>query len=230
MTIFPTIHLWASDYDGDYTCEPTFVLTENYLIIANGIDDIQVLMTKQNPEIELGLVDENKLKKMGMTPEDFAKFKSTEFQKHSFEMKISANTGQIIQTGQGTEVDTYFENVFVKDGAETDPKILMGYTEYSPKTFTDEYWKIRDNVLMDTLDDILEMTETYEYINDVEYRKVLNSLVRNMLKNLATSGSWIEINQSEIPGALNFSAENAGLLLNYNVDDTAKFRAVCKIN
>ncbi len=64
MTIFPTIHLWASDYDGDYTCEPTFVLTENYLIIANGIDDIQVLITKQNPEIELGLVDENKLKKI----------------------------------------------------------------------------------------------------------------------------------------------------------------------
>lgn len=226
MTNFPIIHLWASDYDGNYKCEPTFVLTENYLLIANGIDDIQFLVTRQNPEIELGLVDENKLKKMGMTLDEFSKFKSTEFQKHSFELKISANTGQIIQTGQDREVDTYFESILV---GKTDPKILMGYTEYVSKIENEEFWFIRDFVFMDAWDDTLKNTETIEWLEKEEKEKVIYSLVRNMLKNLAVSGSWIEINQSEIPGALNFSAENAGLLLNYNVGDSEKFQAVCKI-
>lgn len=225
MTTFPTIHLWALDYDGNYTCEPTFVLTEKYLLIANGIDNIQVLVTKQNQEIDLGLVDENKLEKMGMTLENFMKFKTTEFRKHSFEMKISANTGQIIQPGQDSEVDTYFENVYLKSG-----KTLMGYTEYSSKTKTDELWEIRDFVFMGTYDDTQKHAIKIGFLDKEEQRKVIYSLVRNMLKELATSsGSWIEISQSKVPGTLNFSAENAGLLLNYNVDDTEIFRAVCKI-
>ena len=83
---------------------------------------------------------------------------------------------------------------------------------------------------MDTWDDTLKNTKTIDFLDEEEKRKVIYSLVRNMLKNLATySGSWIEISQSEIPGTLNFSAKNAGLLLNYNVDDTEIFRAVCKI-
>ena len=49
-----------------------------------------------------------------------------------------------------------------------------------------------------------------------------------MLKNLATSGSWIEISPSDTSGTLNFSIDNAGDLLNYNVRETDKFRAVCK--
>ena len=227
MTTFPTTSLWASNYIGNYECEPTFVLTEDYLLIANGTDDIKVLLTNQNPEIELGLVDENKLKKMGMTLEDFMKFKTTEFRKHSFEMKINSNSGQIIQLGQDKEVDTYFESVLV---GKTDPKILMGYTEYSSKTSSEEYWWIRDFVFMGTWDDTLKNTKTIEYLDEKEKEKVIYSLVRNMLKNLANyGGSWIEINQSEIPGTLNFSADNAGLLLDYNVKDTEKFRAVCKL-
>ena len=227
ITIFQTSHLWASDYDGNYKCEPTFVLTENYLLIANGIDYIQVLVTNQNQGIDLGLVDENKLEKIEMTLEDFIKFKTTEFRKHSFEMKIYSNTGQIIQPGHDEEVDTYFETVLV---GKTDSKILMGYTEYGSKTRSEEYWWIRDFVLMDTWDDTLKNTKTIDFLDEEEKRKVIYSLVRNMLKNLATySGSWIEISQSEIPGTLNFSAKNAGLLLNYNVDDTEIFRAVCKI-
>ena len=140
-------------------------------------------------------------------------------------MKISANTGQIIQPGQDSEVDTYFENVYLKSG-----KTLMGYTEYSSKTKTDELWEIRDFVFMGTYDDTQKHAIKIGFLDKEEQRKVIYSLVRNMLKELATSsGSWIEISQSKVPGTLNFSAENAGLLLNYNVDDTEIFRAVCKI-
>ena len=229
IIFFPTHTVWASNYIGEYKCEPTSILTEDFLFIANGKDNIQVLLTKPNPDIELGLVEETKLKKMGMTTKEFQKFKLTQFQKHSFEMKISTNTGQIIQTGQDSEVNTYFENVFLKDG-EGNPKLLLGYTEYTSKSETEEYWKVRDDLLIDAMSDILEMTRTYEYKNEIEYKKVLTSLARNMLKNLAFSGSWIEINQGQVRGTLNFSADNAGLLLNNNVEDTEKFRAICKLN
>ena len=90
ITIFTTTHLWASDYVGDYECEPTFVLQKKGLLfIINGEDDIRVMVIIPNPEIELGLVDENLLKKMEMTPEDFLKFNSEIFKQHSFRMKIS---------------------------------------------------------------------------------------------------------------------------------------------
>ena len=181
-----------------------------------------------NPEIELGLVDENLLKKMEMTPEDFLKFNSGIFKQHSFRMKISENAGQITQPGINQDVDVYFEHVLVNDGLETDPKILMGYTEYSSKTETEEFWFIRDLVFMPTWDDTLKNTQKIGTLDEVEKRKVLHSLVRNMLKNLATSGSWIEISPSDTSGTLNFSIDNAGDLLNYNVRETDKFRAVCK--
>lgn len=225
IILFPTHIVWASNYVGKYKCEPTSILTEEFLFIANGKDNIQVLLTKPNPDIELGLVEETKLKKMGSTTEEFLKFKSTQFQKHSFELEIFKNYGQIIQTGQDSEVDTYFENVFLKDG-----ELLLGYTEYTSKSETDEYWKVRDDLFIDAMSDILEMTRTYEYKNEIEYKKVLTSLARNMLKNLAFSGSWIEINQGQVQGTLNFSADNAGLLLRNNVEDTEKFRAICKLN
>lgn len=228
MTTFPTTNLWASNYIGNYECEPTSILTEEFLFIANGKDNIQVLLTKPNPDIELGLVEETKLKKMGSTTEEFLKFKSTQFQKHSFELEISENYGEITQIGQDSEVDTYFENVFLKDG-EGKPTLLLGYTEYTSKTETDEYWKIRDDILIDAMSDILEMTKTYEYKNESEYREVLNSLVRNMLKNLATGGSWIEISQNDNSGTLNFSMVDAQPLFNFNVNKTDKFGAVCKL-
>jgi len=151
-------------------------------------------------------------------------FKSTQFQKHSFELEISENYGEITQIGQDSEVDKYFENVFLKDGA-----LLLGYTEYTSKTETDEYWKIRDDIFIDAMSDILKMTRTYEYKNESEYREVLNSLVRNMLKNLAFGGSWIEISQNDNSGTLNFSMVDAQPLFNFNVNKTDKFVAVCKL-
>ena len=231
ITIFTTTHLWASDYVGDYECEPTFALREDLLFIANGEDDIRLLMINPNKEIDygvFGLIDENVIKKNGETPEGFLKFKSGIFKQHSFRMKISENAGQITQPGINQDVDVYFEHVLVNDGLETDPKILMGYTEYSSKTETEEFWFIRDLVFMPTWDDTLKNTQKIGTLDEVEKRKVLHSLVRNMLKNLATSGSWIEISPSDTSGTLNFSIDNAGDLLNYNVRETDKFRAVCK--
>jgi len=231
ITIFTTTHLWASDYVGDYECEPTFALREDLLFIANGEDDIRLLMINPNKEIDygvFGLIDENVIKKNGETPEGFLKFKSGIFKQHSFRMKISENAGQITQPGKNQDVDVYFEHVLVNDGLETDPKILMGYTEYSSKTETEEFWFIRDLVFMPTWDDTLKNTQKIGTLDEVEKRKVLHSLVRNMLKNLATSGSWIEISPSDTSGTLNFSIDNAGDLLNYNVRETDKFRAVCK--
>ena len=231
ITIFTTTHLWASDYVGDYECEPTFALREDLLFIANGEDDIRLLMINPNKEIDygvFGLIDENVIKKNGETPEGFLKFKSGIFKQHSFRMKISENAGQITQPGINQDVDVYFEHVLVNDGLETDPKILMGYTEYSSKTETEEFWFIRDLVLMRTWDDTRKNTQKIGTLDEVEKRKVLHSLVRNMLKNLATSGSWIEISPSDTSGTLNFSIDNAGDLLNYNVRETDKFRAVCK--
>ena len=231
ITIFTTTHLWASDYVGDYECEPTFALREDLLFIANGEDDIRLLMINPNKEIDygvFGLIDENVIKKNGETPEGFLKFKSGIFKQHSFRMKISENAGQITQPGKNQDVDVYFEHVLVNDGLETDPKILMGYTEYSSKTETEEFWFIRDLVFMPTWDDTLKNTQKIGTLDEVEKRKVLHSLVRNMLQNLATSGSWIEISPSDTSGTLNFSIDNAGDLLNYNVRETDKFRAVCK--
>lgn len=231
ITIFTTTHLWASDYVGDYECEPTFALREDLLFIANGEDDIRLLMINPNKEIDygvFGLIDENVIKKNGETPEGFLKFKSGIFKQHSFRMKISENAGQITQPEKNQDVDVYFEHVLVNDGLETDPKILMGYTEYSSKTETEEFWFIRDLVFMPTWDDTLKNTQKIGTLDEVEKRKVLHSLVRNMLKNLATSGSWIEISPSDTSGTLNFSIDNAGDLLNYNVRETDKFRAVCK--
>ena len=231
ITIFTTTHLWASDYVGDYECEPTFALREDLLFIANGEDDIRLLMINPNKEIDygvFGLIDENLLKKMEMTPEDFLKFNSGTFKQYSFRMKISENAGQITQPGINQDVDVYFEHVLVNDGLETDPKILMGYTEYSSKIETEEFWFIRDLVLMRTWDDTRKNTQKIGTLDEVEKRKVLHSLVRNMLQNLATSGSWIEISPSDTSGTLNFSIDNAGDLLNYNVRETDKFRAVCK--
>ena len=231
ITIFTTTHLWALDYVGDYECEPTFALREDLLFIANGEDDIRLLMINPNKEIDygvFGLIDENVIKKNGETPEGFLKFKSGIFKQHSFRMKISENAGQITQPGKNQDVDVYFEHVLVNDGLETDPKILMGYTEYSSKTETEEFWFIRDLVFMPTWDDTLKNTQKIGTLDEVEKRKVLHSLVRNMLQNLATSGSWIEISPSDTSGTLNFSIDNAGDLLNYNVRETDKFRAVCK--
>ena len=64
IILFPTHFVWASNYIGKYKCEPTSILTEDFLFIANGKDNIQVLLTKPNPDIELGLVEETKLKEM----------------------------------------------------------------------------------------------------------------------------------------------------------------------
>jgi len=230
ITIFTTTHLWASDYVGDYECEPTFVLQKKGLLfIINGEDDIRLLMINPNKEIDygvFGLIDENVIKKNGETPEGFLKFKSGIFKQHSFRMKISENSGQITQPGENDDVDVYFEHVLVNDGLETDPKILMGYTEYSSKTETEEFWFIRDLVFMPTWDDTLKNTQKIGTLDEVEKRKVLHSLVRNMLKNLATSGSWIEISPSDTSGTLNFSIDDAGYLL--TIRETDKFRAVCK--
>lgn len=237
MTTFPTTNLWASNYIGNYECEPTFVVREAMLFLANGKDDTHLLITNQNSGIDIGLIDEDALKKMEIAPEDFQSLKLEMFQKHSFRMQISENYGQITQTGQNG-VDTYFEHVLVSP-LETDPKILMGYTEYTSKIETNEFWFIRDSVFYYVLRDAFKyLDKTYD-TRDVDIgvfseKKVAYPIIRNMLKNLATSkltshGSWIKISQSEVPGTLNFSADNAGLLLDYNVKDTEKFRAVCKL-
>ena len=78
----------ASDYAGFYQCEPTFILANKFLLISNGKDDIQILITEPNQEVPIGLVDENMLQKMGMTPEDFSKFKLEQFQDYTFNLKI----------------------------------------------------------------------------------------------------------------------------------------------
>lgn len=237
ITIFTTTHLWASDYVGDYECEPTFVLREDLLFIINGKDDIQIMLITPYPETELGLVDENLLKKIKMTPDDFLKFKSGILKQHSFQMKISENSGQITQPGENDDVDVYFEHVLVNDGLETDPKILMGYTEFGDKESKDEFWHIREYVFADVLEDTFKyLYETYGMLDidistfsrDEDGKTSADPIIRNMLKNLATRGSWIEISPSDTSGTLNFSIDNAGDLLNYNVRETEKFRAVCK--
>ena len=237
ITIFTTTHLWASDYVGDYESEPTFVLREDLLFIINGKDDIQIMFITPNPETELGLVDENLLKKIEMTPDDFLKFKSGILKQHSFQMKISENSGQITQPGENDDVDVYFEHVLVNDELETDPKILMGYTEFGDKESKDEFWHIREYVFADVLKDTFKYLyktygmldiNIYTFSQDEDGKASADPIIRNMLKNLATRGSWIEISSSDTSGTLNFSIDNAGDLLNYNVRETDKFRAVCK--
>ena len=66
------------------------------------------------------------------------------------------------------------------------------------------------------------------FSRDEDGKTSADPIIRNMLKNLATRGSWIEISPSDTSGTLNFSIDNAGDLLNYNVRETDKFRAVCK--
>jgi len=240
ITIFTTTHLWASDYVGDYECEPTFALREDFLFIANGEDDIRLLMINPNKEIDygvFGLIDENVIKKNGETPEGFLKFKSGIFKQHSFRMKISENAGQITQPGKDDDAGVYFEHVLVNNGLETDPKILMGYTEFGDKESKDEFWHIREYVFADVLKDTFKYLyktygmldiNIYTFSQDEDGKASADPIIRNMLKNLATSGSWIEISPSDTSGTLNFSIDNAGDLLNYNVRETDKFRAVCK--
>ena len=230
----------ASEYIGEYKCKPTFVLREDLLFIINGKDDIQVMLINPNPETELGLVDENLLKKIEMTPEDFLKFKSEIFKQHSFRMKISENAGQITQPGKNQDVDVYFEHVLVNNGMETDPKILMGYTEFGNKESKDEFWHIRDYVFSDVFKDTSKyLDKSYGtrdvdiyYFSDADGKTSADPIIRNMLRNLAYSGffgSWIKISLSDSSGTLNFSVDNAGELLNYNVRETDKFRAICKL-
>jgi hypothetical protein len=229
----------ASEYLGEYKCEPTFVLGEDVLFVANSKDDIRLLMINPNREIDFGvfgLIDENVTKKNGGTPEDFLKLKLELFKQYSFRMKISENAGQITQPGENDYVDVYFEHVLVNNGLETDPKILMGYTEFGDKESKDEFWHIREFVFTDVLKDTFKYLyktygmldiDIYTFSQDEDGKTSADPIIRNMLKNLATSGSWIEISPSDTSGTLNFSIDDAGYLL--TIRETDKFRAVCKL-
>ena len=231
--LIPCKIILASDYAGFYQCEPTFILANKFLLISNGKDDIQILITEPNQEVPIGLVDENMLQKMGMTPEDFSKFKLEQFQDYTFNLKIWTDKGQITQLNKDNEVDTYFHNV-LQGG------VLMGYTEYTNQVKTDDDWFIRDVIFMGVFDDIYQI-----FINDLgndiitdnrnfsgaDKVKLSNPLVKNMLEYLAPYedyyGSWIEISQHETPGKLEFSVKDIQPILNFNVGQTHEFRAIC---
>ena len=214
----------ASEYIGEYKCEPTFIQQEEFLILSNNESDIEVIAIKQYPNYPIGLIDEDFLAKVETSNEDFDKWKKEKFESHTFNLLISENGGKISQFDKTNPVEIVFHSLIFNDY----PKLLAGYTEFSSEKEKEDFWYIRDGVLVDVWNDIDEMVRNG---SAEELNELMNQVANNLLLNLYTisDGNWIEIEPTDINGELNFTAKDASRLFSFNVKESQLFKAKCRL-
>ena len=214
----------ASEYIGEYKCEPTFIQQEEFLILSNNESDIEVIAIKQYPNYPIGLIDEDFLAKVETSNEDFDKWKKEKFESHTFNLLISENGGKISQFDKTNPVEIVFHSLIFNDY----PKLLAGYTEFSSEKEKEDFWYIRDGVLVDVWNDIDEMVRNGSV---EELNELMNQVANNLLLNLYTisDGNWIEIEPTDINGELNFTAKDASRLFSFNVKESQLFKAKCRL-
>jgi hypothetical protein len=214
----------ASEYIGEYKCEPTFIQQEEFLILSNNESDIEVIAIKQYPNYPIGLIDEDFLAKVETSNEDFDKWKKEKFESHTFNLLISENGGKISQFDKTNPVEIVFHSIIFNDY----PKLLAGYTEFSSEKEKEDFWYIRDGILVDVWNDIDEMVRNGSV---EELNELMNQVANNLLLNLYTisDGNWIEIEPTDINGELNFTAKDASRLFSFNVKESELFKAKCRL-
>jgi hypothetical protein len=214
----------ASEYIGEYKCEPTFIQQEEFLILSNNESDIEVIAIKQYPNYPIGLIDEDFLAKVETSNEDFDKWKKEKFESHTFNLLISENGGKISQFDKTNPVEIVFHSIIFNDY----PKLLAGYTEFSSEKEKEDFWYIRDVILVDVWNDIDEMVRNGSV---EELNELMNQVANNLLLNLYTisDGNWIEIEPTDINGELNFTAKDASRLFSFNVKESELFKAKCRL-
>ena len=218
----------ASEYIGEYKCEPTFIQQEEFLILSNNESDIEVIAIKQYPNYPIGLIDEDFLAEVETSNKDFDKWKKEKFESHTFNLLISENGGKISQFDKTNPVEIVFHSIIFNDY----PKLLAGYTEFSSEEQKEDFWYIRDGVLIDVWNDI-DKNLYFEYgtVNEDEYNQLMNQITNNLLINLYTisDGNWIEIEPTDTEGELNFTAKDARRLFSFNVKESQLFKAKCRL-
>ena len=214
----------ASEYIGEYKCEPTFIQQEDFLILSNNESDIEVIVIKQYPNYPIGLIDEDFLAEDQWSNEDFDNWKKEKFELHTFNLLISENGGKISQFDKTNPVEIVFHSIIFNDY----PKLLAGYTEFSSEEQKEDFWYIRDGVLVDVWNDIDEMVRNGSLEESIE---LINQVANNLLLNLYTisDGNWIEIEPTDINGELNFTAKDARRLFSFNVKESQLFKAKCRL-
>jgi hypothetical protein len=214
----------ASEYIGEYKCEPTFIQQEEFLILSNNESDIEVIAIKQYPNYPIGLIDEDFLAKVETSNEDFDKWKKEKFESHTFNLLISENGGKISQFDKTNPVEIVFHSIIFNDY----PKLLAGYTEFSSEEQKEDFWYIRDGVLVDVWNDIDEMVRNGSV---EELNELMNQVANNLLINIyrISDGAWIEIELTDINGELNFTAKDASRLFSFNVKESQLFKAKCRL-
>ena len=214
----------ASEYIGEYKCEPTFIQQEDFLILSNNESDIEVIVIKQYPNYPIGLIDEDFLAEDQWSNEDFDNWKKEKFELHTFNLLISENGGKISQFDKTNPVEIVFHSIIFNDY----PKLLAGYTEFSSEEQKEDFWYIRDGVLVDVWNDIDEMVRNGSV---EELNELMNQVANNLLLNLYTisDGNWIEIEPTDINGELNFTAKDASRLFSFNLKESQLFKAKCRL-
>ena len=214
----------ASEYIGEYKCEPTFIQQEEFLILSNNESDIEVIAIKQYPNYPIGLIDEDFLAKVETSNEDFDKWKKEKFESHTFNLLISENGGKISQFDKTNPVEIVFHSIIFNDY----PKLLAGYTEFSSEEQKEDFWYIRDGVLLDVWNDIDEMVRNGSLEESIE---LINQVANNLLLYLypISDGNWIEIEPTDTEGELNFTAKDASRFFSDNVGESQLFKAKCRL-
>jgi len=214
----------ASEYIGEYKCEPTFIQQEEFLILSNNESDIEVIAIKQYPNYPIGLIDEDFLAEVETSNEDFDKWKKEKFESHTFNLLISENGGKISQFDKTNPVEIVFHSIIFNDY----PKLLAGYTEFSSEEEKEDFWYIRDGVLLDVWNDIDEMVRNGSLEESIE---LINQVANNLLLYLypISDGNWIEIEPTDTEGELNFTAKDASRLFSFNVKESQLFKAKCRL-
>ena len=214
----------ASEYIGEYKCEPTFIQQEDFLILSNNESDIEVIAIKQYPNYPIGLIDDDFLAEVETSNQDFENWKKEKLESHTFNLLISENGGKISQFDKTNPVEIVFHSIIFNDY----PKLLAGYTEFSSEEQKEDFWYIRDGVLVDVWNDIDEMVRNG---SAEELNELMNQVANNLLLNLYTisDGNWIEIEPTDINGELNFTAKDASRLFSFNVKESQLFKAKCRL-
>ena len=214
----------ASEYLGEYKCEPTFIQQEDFLILSNNESDIEVIVIKQYPNYPIGLIDEDFLAEDQWSNEDFDNWKKEKFELHTFNLLISENGGKITQFDKTNPAEIFFHSIIFNDY----PKLLAGYTEFSSEEEKEDFWYIRDGVLLDVWNDIDEMVRNGSLEESIE---LINQVANNLLLYLypISDGNWIEIEPTDTEGELNFTAKDARRLFSFNVKESQLFKAKCRL-
>ena len=224
----------ASEYIGEYKCEPTFIQQEDFLILSNNESDIEVIVIKQYPNYPIGLIDEDFLAEDQWSNEDFDNWKKEKFELHTFNLLISENGGKITQFDKTNPVEIFFHSIIFNGYSNHSiifndyPKLLAGYTEFSSEEEKEDFWYIRDGVLLDVWNDIDEMVRNGSPEESIE---LINQVANNLLLYLypISDGNWIEIEPTDIKGELNFTAKDASRLFSFNVVESQLFKAKCRL-